>query len=424
MMTIFALSSGMPPAGIGIIRITGPQASSVLEVLAGPLPRPRHAARRRLIHPTGHVLDDSMVVWFPAPASVTGEDVAELHIHGGRAVIAAVESALAGLPGLRRAEAGEFTRRAFANGRIDLAEAEGLADLLAAETEAQRQAAITIASGRFSRQIEDWREALLRLSAQVEAVLDFDGEDDIAGMPDSFAEELADLQRELTEALMAPSAETLREGFRVALAGPPNAGKSTLFNALVQSEVAITAPIAGTTRDVLTRSVAISGLPFTFVDMAGLREESADPVEAIGIERAYIELERADVVLWLGSEGEGPEGAWEIDAQCDREERSVKHSPLFRVSAALGLGIPDLARALVDEGQRRLPRQNEAALNMRQRGHLTTAGESLKAASEQGDPLLVGEMLRQCRVAFDALTGRTSTEDVLDALFGRFCLGK
>ena len=424
MMTIFALSSGMPPAGIGIIRITGPQASSALEALAGPLPPSRHAARRRLIHPAGHVLDDSMVLWFPGPASVTGEDVAELHIHGGRAVIAAVESALAGLPGLRRAEAGEFTRRAFANGRIDLAEAEGLADLLAAETEAQRQAAITMASGRFSRQIEAWREALLRLSAQVEAVLDFDGEDDIAGMPDSFAEEVADLHREVTEALMAPSAETLRDGFRVALGGPPNAGKSTLFNALIQSEAAIIAPIAGTTRDVLERSVAISGVPFTFVDMAGLREESADLVEAIGIKRAFIELERADVVLWLGPEGEGPEGAWEIDAQCDREERSVKLSPLFRVSAVLGLGIPALSRALVDEGEKRLPSQNEAALNKRQRTQLTSAGESLKAAAMGSDPLLVGEMLRQCRIAFDALTGRTSTEDVLDALFGRFCLGK
>jgi len=423
MDTIFALSSGMPPAGIGIIRITGPQASAAVEALAGDLPPPRYAARRRLTSTAG-MLDDGLVLWFPGPASVTGEDVAEMHVHGGRAVISAVEAALAELPGLRRAEPGEFTKRAFFNGRIDLAEAEGLADLLAAETETQRQAALAMASGLFSRRVEDWRSRLMRLSALLEAALDFDGEDDIAGMPESFAEGLAALRLEINEAMSAPAAEALREGFRIALAGPPNAGKSTLFNALIQSEDAITAPIAGTTRDVLVRSVAISGIPFTFVDMAGLRDCSTDPIEEIGIGRARDEIARADLTLWLGPEGVGPEGSWEIEAQCDRPDRATKKAPLFRVSALTGDGLADLAEALLQEGTTRLRKPNQVAINRRQRAHLHSAGHSLDAALNENDPLLTAEMLRQTRLSFDGLTGRASTEDVLDALFGRFCLGK
>ena len=274
------------------------------------------------------------------------------------------------------------------------------------------------------RRVEEWRDALLSLSAQIEAVLDFDDEDDVGGLPDSFWGELEALREALVAALAAPAAELLREGYRVALAGPPNAGKSTLFNALVDSEAAITAPVAGTTRDVLTRPVAISGIPFTFVDMAGLRDISDDAVEAIGIERATAEIERADLVLWLGSEGKGPAGAWEIEAQCDRDGHSTKRAPRHRVSAVTGENVDVLKRALVEQASAAMPRPGESALNRRQREWLDRALTALRAAGDEADPLLVAEALRQARVAFDRLVGRSSTEEVLDALFGRFCIGK
>ncbi len=424
MDTIFALSSGAPPAGIAIVRVSGANAGKALETLSGSIPRPRKAVRAALRGDDGGLLDDGLVLWFPGPNTVTGEDLAEFHLHGGRAVVAAVERALGGLPGLRRAEPGEFTRRAFANGRIDLAEAEGLADLLASETEIQRRAAIGMAGGALSRRVEAWRERLLQLSAQLEAALDFEDEADVARLSPSFAHAVGGLRAELTEALQTPSAETLREGFRVALAGPPNAGKSTLFNALVENEAAITAPLAGTTRDVLERPVALGGIPFTFVDMAGLRDDSADPVEAMGIARAEAEIARADLVLWLGAEGEGPAGAWEVDPQCDRPEHNAKASPRHRLSAVTGENLDELKHALIEEARQAMPKPGETALNRRQRGLLQQAAEALEVARGEHDPLLLAEALRQARLAFDRMVGRSSTEDVLDALFGRFCIGK
>ncbi len=426
MDTIFALSSGAPPAGIAVIRVTGPRAGSALERLAGKIPPPRRATRAWLKDGAGNLLDDGLVLWFPAPGSVTGEDLAEFHLHGGRAVIAAVESALGDLPGLCKAQAGEFTRRAFANGRIDLAEAEGLADLLSAETEIQRRAAVANAAGALSRKVEQWRERLLRLSAQVEAVLDFDDEDDVSALPEVFHVELGQLADDLGSTLAAPSAEPLREGFRVALAGPPNAGKSTLFNALLESEAAITAEIAGTTRDVLVRPIAMGGVPFSLVDMAGLREQGGDAIESVGIDRARSEIERADLVLWLGPEGEGPEGAWEIDAQCDRADHVAKARPVHAISAVTGEGMDALKRALVAHASSNMPGPGDLALNQRQRTLLADAHNALgtTASIVMSDPLIVAEHLRQARLAFDALTGRASTEDVLDALFGRFCIGK
>jgi tRNA modification GTPase len=424
MDTIFALSSGAPPAGIAILRVSGPRAGDALTALSGSIPPPRRARRAGLRDSAGGLLDQALVLWFPGPKTVTGEDLAEFHLHGGRAVVAAVEGALGALPGLRRAEPGEFTRRAFANGRIDLAEAEGLADLLAAETEIQRRAAMGMAGGLLSRRVEAWRERLLGLSAQVEAALDFEDEGDVGGLPASFADEIGNLAEEIGEALRAPAAETLREGFRVALAGPPNAGKSTLFNALIENEAAITAPSAGTTRDVLERPVALGGIPFTFVDMAGLREEGADPVEAIGIARAQAEIARADLVLWLGPEGEGPAGAWEIEAQCDRPDHRRKPAARHRVSAVTGENLTALKQDLIGEASSAMPKPGQAALNRRQRDLLESAFSALRIAGSEGDPLLVAEALRQTRLAFDRLTGRASTEDVLDALFGRFCIGK
>jgi tRNA modification GTPase len=421
--TIFALSSGSPPAAIAVVRLSGPQAGAALAALAGTLPSPRRASYRTLRVSRGTVLDRALVLWFPGPDTATGEDLAELHLHGGRAVVAAVETALADLPGLRRAVAGEFTRRAFANGRIDLAEAEGLADLLSAETELQRRSAIAMAGGALSQQVEDWRTRVLTASAAVEAVLDFGDEDDVSDLPPDFADRIEGLASELAEWLARPRAETLREGYRVVLAGPPNAGKSTLFNTLVEDEAAITAPLAGTTRDVLTRAVAIGGVPFVFADTAGLRDETSDAIEAIGIDRARAALERADLVLWLGAEGEGPEAGWEIAAQVDRGEGG-KPTARHRVSAVTGEGLDGLRRDLVETARHALPRPGDAALNARQHAFLADAASALRAALAERDPLLVAECLRRVRVAFDALVGRATTEDMLDTLFGRFCIGK
>ncbi len=421
--TIFALSSGSPPAAIAVVRVSGPEAGPALRQLAGRLPPARRAVSATLRGVDGEILDRALVLWLPGPTTATGEDSAELHLHGGRAVVAAVERALRLMPGLRPATAGEFTRRAFRNGRIDLAEAEGLADLLQSETELQRQSALAMAGGRFSSDVAQWRERLLILSAQIEAVLDFADEDDVAALPASFTWNVEALGNDIAARLARPSAEALREGFRVVLAGPPNAGKSTLFNALVESEAAITSPQAGTTRDVLSRTVALGGVPFQFIDTAGLRDEAADAIEQIGVERARGELGRADLVLWLGSPEECPADAWLIAAQCDR----VDHGAIaarHRLSAVTGAGLDGLREDLLSAARSALPRPGEAALNARQRRLLADAEEALRQAASLTDPLLVAENLRLGRVAFDALLGRTTTEDMLDALFGRFCIGK
>ena len=407
-----------------MVRISGPRAGDALQALAGKLPAPRRASAVTLRDASGDLLDRALALWLPGPATATGEDTAELHCHGGRAVIAAVEAALALLPQLRRATSGEFTRRAFANGKIDLAEAEGLADLLSAETELQRQSAMAMAGGAFSRMVEDWRTRLLDASAALEAVLDFADEDDAARLPDDFAATLELLRGELADWLTRPRAEALREGFRVVLAGPPNSGKSTLFNALVESEAAITAPIAGTTRDVLTAPVAIEGVPFRFADTAGLREAAGDMIEAIGVERAHAAMADADLVLWLGPEGEGPAGGWEIEPQTDRPDHPAKRRARHRVSALTGAGMDTLRRDLVTHARAALPRPGMAALNARQHRLLAEAEAALEAATRQSDTLLAAENLRLARLSFDALLGRTTTEDMLDALFGRFCIGK
>lgn len=421
--TIFACSSGLPPAAIGVIRISGPRAGDALTALAGRVPASRRASLAKLRDADGALLDHALLLWFPAPNTATGEDLAEIHCHGGRAVIAAIEAALAGLDGLRKAEPGEFTRRAFAHGRMDLAEAEGLGDLLSAETELQRQSAIAMADGALSRQIKAWRGQVLHLSAMVEAVLDFSDEDDVA-LPDDFAAGLEVFHVELAQWLARPRAETLKEGFKVVIAGPPNAGKSTLFNALVESDAAIITPLAGTTRDILMRSVALSGVPFQFLDTAGLREEGADVVEEIGIERARLAMLDADLVLWLGPEGQGPDSAWEVDAQIDRADHQGKHAARHRLSAMTGEGVDELRRALVDLARASLPRAGSVALNARQHGLLGEAAEALAAVRPQGDLLLAAENLRLARLAFDRLLGGAGTEDMLDALFGRFCIGK
>lgn len=424
MATIFALSSGSPPAAIAVVRISGPNAGDALKHLMGGLPEPRRARLTSLRAGSGALLDQALVLWFPGPKSETGEDCAELQLHGGRAVVDAVCAELATLAGLRAAEPGEFTRRAFANGRVDLLQVEGLADLVTAETELQRRMAMGLAAGSLSQRVNGWLNDLLKLSAQVEASLDFDDEGDVPVLGEAFRRELTDLSQELEGALAAPSAESLRDGFRVAIAGPPNAGKSMLFNRLLEGEAAIVSSKAGTTRDVLVRNVAVEGIPFTLIDMAGLRDDSADEIEAIGIERARQELANADCVLWLGPEGEGPEGCWEIEAQVDRPTHQTKSDPRCRISAMTGEGVGELWNVLLAEMRGALPGPGQTVLAKRQRALIGDAARALTAADPGGDILVLAEQLRLARAAFDRLTGRAATEQVLDALFGRFCIGK
>lgn len=421
--TIFALSSGAPPAAIGVVRISGPLAGQAIKRLAGSLPEPRRASLRTVSDASGHELDRGLLLWFPGPRTATGEDLAEFHCHGGRAVVTAIENALGSIDGLRRAEPGEFTRRAFSNGVIDLAEAEGLGDLLAAETELQRRAAQAAAGGVLSRRIEGWRDRLLNLSALVEALLDFDDEDDVEGLPDMFHVELSALEAEWKDFLEAPRSERLRDGIRVVFAGPPNSGKSSLFNAILNEGAAIVSEEAGTTRDVIERPVAISGVPFLLVDTAGLRDNGAGEIERIGIGRARDEIDRADIVLWLGAEGEGPQAAWEIASRSDLEGVG-KNSPDHVVSAVTGSGVAQLTEALVAKAGTLLPKPDAAALNRRQHAALDEARQAIRGIEANSDMLLVGERLRLARIALDRLQGRQSTEDMLDALFGRFCIGK
>jgi tRNA modification GTPase len=307
--SIFALSSGAPPAAIAVMRISGPSAGAALRALAGRLPKPRHASLALLRDGRGEALDNALILWFPGPATATGEDLAELHLHGGRAVVAAVERALAQIPDLRPALAGEFTRRSFMNGRIDLAEAEGLADLLSAETESQRVQALAMASGHISRAVDAWQDRLLTLMAYAEAELNFSDEDDVNSseqLSNQLVTAMQALSLEWKEWLDRPVAEVISEGLSVVIAGPPNAGKSTLINRLAQRELAIVSPIAGTTRDVVETSLSLDGIAMRFSDTAGIRVESSDAVEAIGIDRARTAMEQADILLWLGEGSEAP----------------------------------------------------------------------------------------------------------------------
>ena len=422
--TIFAVSSGTPPCAIAVIRISGPEAGDAVRKLAGSLPDPRRASLRTLRDANGALLDSALILWFPGPRTATGEDLAELHCHGGRAVIAAVQRELAGFANLRHAEAGEFTRRAFANGVLDLAEAEGLGDLLAAETELQRQAATRAFSGAISRQAETWRARVLALGAQIEAVLDFSDEDDVEDLPEAFFAETGQLAGEMVEWLERPPVERLQEGVRVVLAGPPNSGKSSLFNALVRDAAAIVSPVAGTTRDAIERPVALGGVPLVLVDTAGLRDDSDDAIERIGIERAGAQLDRADIILWLGPEGEGTMGAMEVAARADADDFEAKPSASHTVSIVTGSGMDALERDIVERARSILPKPGEAALNARQRRLIGEAVQALHSIRPAQDFLTMGEELRIARRFFDALLGSASTEDMLDALFGRFCIGK
>jgi tRNA modification GTPase len=421
--TIFALSSGSPPAAVAVVRISGPGADAALVALAGRLPEPRRASLADLRW-EGERLDRALVLRFPGPASATGEDIAELHLHGGRAVVAAVLGALAAQPGLRAAEPGEFTRRAFENGRIDLAEAEGLADLLQAETESQRRAAQSLAGGALSRMVEGWQSRLLAAAAALEAVLDFSDEGEVGeGVPPGWSDAVRSLAEEMAAALARPASERLRDGLRVVIAGPPNAGKSSLLNWLAGRQAAITSAIAGTTRDLVEAPTAISGTPFLLVDTAGLRE-SGDAVEAIGVDLAKSSIASADLILWLGDPRDAPDRARTILVQSKTDlEPNVREADV-RVSAETGEGMQDLVALLIARGRAMLPGENEVALNARHRAAIGMAAEQIREAEGSPDLLIAAECLRQARVALDHVTGRAGVEDMLDTLFGRFCIGK
>jgi tRNA modification GTPase len=423
--TIYALSSGRPPAAIAIIRISGDGAHAAAAVLAGNLPPARQAAVRELRDPaSGELFDEALVLRFDGPASSTGEDLVEFHCHGGRAVVEAVLGAIERLCGPRLAEPGEFTRRAFENGRIDLTEAEGLADLIEAETESQRRAALLMAEGGLRKQIDEWQQRLLELCARAEAGIDYVDEDSGDGDP-ALASECAALASELGEWLQRPRAEPLREGVRIVLAGPSNVGKSSLLNALAGQDRAIVTDVPGTTRDHIEVSLAVAGVPLLLTDTAGLRV-TGELVEQIGVQRSQRLIELADILVWLGDPGEAPEHprVIRIHARCDLAERGPAPAGSIAVSSKTAEGLSHLIRQLVVDAQRLLPAEGHLALNRRQAECVADAHAALQHIDNAGDIAVLAEQLRSARAAFDRLTGRSGIENVLDSLFGRFCLGK
>jgi tRNA modification GTPase len=428
--TIFAAASGFGRAAVCVIRISGPNCAVLLETLAGGVPPARRMALRTLRDPdTAEPLDQALVVWMPGPQSFTGEDQAELHIHGGAAVRAAVLRALSALPGCRPAAAGEFTRRAFLNGRLDLSRVEGLADLIDAETEAQRRQALRQLDGQLGSAVEGWREELLQILALLEAALDFSDEGDVPeALEDEAARRVATLRGDIAGVLARPSGERLRDGFTVVLAGPPNSGKSTLLNALARREVAIVSPVAGTTRDIIEVRCDLGGLPVTLVDTAGLRD-SEDPVEQEGVARARARAAAADLVLWLVP----PEGAPPGDSPGLRvgTKSDLGHPSSavdLVVSARTGTGLGHLLERLRSAARESLGHGDALLTRERHRLALAAASEALARAeallARRADLELAAEDVRLAARAVGQITGRVDVEDVLDRLFSSFCIGK
>lgn len=425
MDTIFAVSSGAPPAAIAVVRISGAAAFAAGAALAGSMPPPRNAALRTLHDSRGDILDRALVLAFPGPNSATGEDIVELHLHGGRAVIRAVEAALGALPGLRAAEPGEFTRRALLAGRIDLTEAEGLGDLLSAETETQRRAALALVEGGLRRMAEAWTDAIVRLAASVEAAIDFSDEDDVpAAHVAAVGQAAATVAGEMAALLATPPVERLRDGLRVVIAGPPNSGKSTLLNLLAERDVAIISPISGTTRDRIEVPVARDGIAYVVTDTAGLAEATDDPIERIGIERAGEAMRGADIILWMGDEAPPAPAIW-LHARADLAERAAMPTGRdLAVSATSAASIASLWALIGRRAAMLLPPADSVALNQRQRALIEEARRELASAGADSDVLLLAEHLRLALRALHRLTGRGDVEAMLDTLFARFCIGK
>jgi tRNA modification GTPase len=488
--TIFALSSGAGRAGVSVVRISGPRASDVFERMApgrsGGVPEPRRAVLRKLCQPVpvgapagGELIDEVLALWFPGPRSFTGEDTVELHTHGSRAVVSATLDALGRLEGLRMAEAGEFTRQAFDNGRMELTQVEGLADLINADTEEQRKQALRQMGGAMRERYEGWRSDLLGALAHTEALIDFgeDAEDvteeALAGALKTTRELRAQIEVQLAD---GGRGEVVREGVRVAILGPPNAGKSTLLNALAQRDAAIVSPVAGTTRDVVQVTLQLGGLPVLLSDTAGLREATDDPIEKQGMLRAADEARRANIQLWVfdaaapplslsqldataalgtiesvGSKvaaDDGASGDFEADAdggptrllvlnKIDLHPASpsnlVPDSAQWRVSCESGEGVQGFLDALASLVSSRYgSSEGEPALITRERhrAHLRACAAALGAFEEYaalGDhaPLdLAAEELRLSATELGRITGKIDVEEMLDVIFRDFCIGK
>jgi len=458
--TIFAVSSGRPPSAISIVRVSGPQAAAALTLLAGKIPVPRMATRALLRDRDRQPIDDAVMLWFPGPASATGEDVAEFHVHGGRAVLAALFAALSDFDRVRAAEPGEFTRRAFENGKLDLTEAEGLDDLIHADTDRQRRQALRQLKGLLGDRARDWRAQIIEASALIEAGIDFSDEADVpAELIAPALKKIKALLGEIRQVLAAQGhGERLREGLVVAIAGPPNVGKSTLMNQLARREVAIVSPHAGTTRDVIEVQLDLDGYPVTVIDTAGIRE-TADPVEQEGVRRARARAAEADLVLWLvdardeknlekGLE-QGAAPAWVVRTKIDLDAvgsdaavlgidalnpgqpaavlgQARRHTD-FEISASRGDGIQELIVALIAFAQNYFGAGEGGLISReRQRKLLQETAVSLQrslSAIQEGEEL-AAEDLRMAARSLGRLLGRVDVEDVLDVIFREFCIGK
>ncbi|MHA1538752.1 MAG: tRNA uridine-5-carboxymethylaminomethyl(34) synthesis GTPase MnmE [Alphaproteobacteria bacterium] len=445
--TIFAQSSGAGRAGIAVIRISGPAAGAALTALGCAVPPARRATRARLTDPAdGEALDDALVLWFPGPASFTGEDVAELHLHGGRAVIVGAIDALSRLPGTRPAEPGEFTRRAFENGKLDLTAAEGLADLIEAETQAQRRQALRQSEGALAELYESWRQRLTKSLAHFEASIDFTDEDLPAATAQAAVASVAAVDAEINAHLEDDGrGQRLRDGFSVAIVGAPNVGKSSLLNALAQRDVVIVAATAGTTRDIVEVHLDLGGLPVTIADTAGLREldpAASDPVEAEGIRRALKRAQIADlriVLFELGdtanqeSQAQIDENAIvvvnKIDIVCEKPPGELEGLTALAVSALTGEGIAALLEHLTNEVSRRMmvsgaPTLTRARHRLALEDCREALGRAVAGSPGEANAELIAEDLRLAARALGRITGRVDVEDLLDVIFRDFCIGK
>jgi len=443
--TIFALASGAGRAGVAVVRLSGKASAKTCRALIGHLPPAREARLASIDDPkTGEPIDQGLILWFPGPSSFTGEDVLELHVHGGPAVLSALFDALLTVEDVRPAEPGEFSRRAFMNGKMDLTATEGLADLVAAETRQQARQAKRQMDGVLGRLYGDWHDRLLKALALLEAEIDFAPEEEV---PDDLLAEVlpelaalaGDVRRHLAD---GKRGERLRSGLKVALIGPPNAGKSSLLNRLAARDVAIVTDIPGTTRDVLETPLDLGGYPVTLSDMAGLRT-SEDPVERLGIERAYLEAEDADIRLALFDGARWPETDPATEALIDDDTVVVLNkSDLFEgedigkiggretllLSCRTGDGIGHLVARLTEFAARAMaPGDAPALTRARHRQALIEVTEALLRIDEAPPPpelALIAEDLRMAMQAMGRITGRVGVEDVLDQIFSSFCIGK
>jgi tRNA modification GTPase len=432
--TIFGLSSGPPPAGVAVIRVSGPAVRVVLETLTGSVPAPRLASLRVVTGLHGPV-DRGLVLFFPAPGSFTGEDVAEFQVHGGRAVLGAVLGAIAAVPGTRLAEPGEFTRRAFLNRRLDLSQVEGLADLVRAETEVQRRQALRQSEGGLSALAESWRERLLRARALVEAELDFGEEEGFAAAGEASGLVGAVRSEIAIRLVEAEQGIRVREGISVVLLGAPNAGKSSLLNAIARSEVAIVTPEPGTTRDLIEAPLDLGGYAVTVVDTAGLRE-AASLAESEGIRRARERADRADVVVWLEEVGSAVASLPELGGRVIRvaskadlidseeERQRVTKDGALLLSIRTGEGVAALVGRLTAFVAESGATELALVTRVRHVEALTDCSRALGRALECKSAELVAEELRAATQALGRLTGRVDVEQVLDTIFAEFCIGK